>query len=31
LTEQAREEVLHLGGRAELLIGISKFLETRGH
>jgi geranylgeranyl pyrophosphate synthase len=31
LTEQAREAVLSLGRRAELLVGISEFLETRGH
>ena len=29
LTEQAREAVIPLGRRAELLIGISEFLETR--
>jgi len=29
LTEQARDAILPLGGRAELLIGISEFLETR--
>jgi geranylgeranyl diphosphate synthase, type II len=29
LTEQAREAILPLGRRAELLIGISEFLETR--
>ena len=31
LTEQAREALLPLGRRAELLIGISEFLETRGN
>ena len=31
LTEQAREAVMPLGRRAELLVGISEFLETRGH
>jgi geranylgeranyl diphosphate synthase type II len=31
LTEQAREAILPLGRRAELLIGISEFLETRAH
>jgi geranylgeranyl diphosphate synthase, type II len=31
LTEQAREAVFPLGRRAELLIGISEFLETRCH
>ena len=31
LTEQARDAVLPLGRRAELLVGISEFLETRGH
>jgi len=31
LTEQARESVRPLGRRAELLIGISEFLETRGN
>ena len=30
LTEQAREAIRPLGRRAELLIGISEFLETRG-
>jgi geranylgeranyl diphosphate synthase, type II len=29
LTEQAREAVIPLGSRAELLVGISEFLETR--
>lgn len=31
LTEQARDAVMPLGRRAELLIGISEFLETRGN
>ena len=31
LTEEARESVAPLGHRAGLLIGISEFLETRGH
>jgi len=31
LTQEAREALHHLDGRAELLIGISEFLETRGH
>ena len=31
LTEEARECVTPLGRRAGLLIGISEFLETRGH
>ena len=30
LTTQAREAIRSLGSRAELLIGISEFLETRG-
>jgi geranylgeranyl diphosphate synthase type II len=29
LTEQARDAVIPLGRRAELLVGISEFLETR--
>jgi len=29
LTEQARDAVMPLGRRAELLVGISEFLETR--
>jgi geranylgeranyl diphosphate synthase type II len=31
LTDQAREAVASLGPRADLLIGISEYLETRGH